>query len=121
MFVAPLVEIVPLEAASTALVVVGFLMMTAVRSIDWTDHEIAIPAFLTIVLMSFTYSISNGIGAGVISLVVLMLAAERRGRSTRCCTASPPCSFSTSCAVHWRAPSSDIDRDTVTMVIIPGC
>jgi len=71
MFVAPLVTIVPFEAASTALVVVGFLMMTAVRSIDWTDYEIAIPAFLAIVLMPFTYSISNGIGAGVIAYVLL--------------------------------------------------
>jgi AGZA family xanthine/uracil permease-like MFS transporter len=74
MFIAPLVEIVPFEAASVALVVVGFLMMTAVRTIDWTDYEIAIPAFLTITLMPFTYSISNGIGAGVISYVVLKLA-----------------------------------------------
>ena len=47
MFLAPLVTVVPFEAASTALVVVGFLMMTAVRQIDWTDYEIAIPAFLT--------------------------------------------------------------------------
>jgi adenine/guanine/hypoxanthine permease len=77
MFLAPLVEIVPFEAASTALVVVGFLMMTAVRTIDWGDYEIAIPAFLTIVLMPFTYSISNGIGAGVISFVVLKLAAGK--------------------------------------------
>jgi adenine/guanine/hypoxanthine permease len=77
MFVAPLVEIVPFEAASTALVVVGFLMMTAVRTIDWGDYEIAIPAFLTIVLMPFTYSISNGIGAGVISYVVLKVAAGK--------------------------------------------
>jgi AGZA family xanthine/uracil permease-like MFS transporter len=74
MFLTPLVVVVPFEAASTALVIVGFLMMTAVRSIDWTDYEIAIPAFLTIVLMPFTYSISNGIGAGVISYVVLKLA-----------------------------------------------
>jgi AGZA family xanthine/uracil permease-like MFS transporter len=57
--------------ASTALVVVGFLMMTAVRTIDWSDFEIAIPAFLAIVLMPFTYSISNGIGAGVIAFVLL--------------------------------------------------
>jgi AGZA family xanthine/uracil permease-like MFS transporter len=71
MFLAPLVTIVPFEAATTALVVVGFLMMTAVRTIDWTDYEIAIPAFLTIVLMPFTYSISNGIGAGMISYVLL--------------------------------------------------
>jgi adenine/guanine/hypoxanthine permease len=80
MFVAPLVEIVPFEAASTALVLVGFLMMTAVRTIDWTDYEIAIPAFLMIVLMPFTYSISNGIGAGLIAYVVIKLA---RGKAAQ--------------------------------------
>jgi len=74
MFVAPLVTVVPFEAASAALVIVGFLMMTAVRTIDWTDYEIAVPAFLTIVLMPFTYSISNGIGAGVIAYVLIKLA-----------------------------------------------
>ena len=92
MFLAPLVVVVPFEAASTALVVVGFLMMTAVRTIDWSDYEIAIPAFLTIVLMPFTYSISNGIGAGVITFVVIKLARARPGRSTRCCTGWPCCS-----------------------------
>ncbi|GHJ50469.1 MFS transporter [Catellatospora sp. TT07R-123] len=74
MFLAPLVTIVPFEAASTALVIVGFLMMTSVRNIDWSDYEIGIPAFLTIVVMPFTYSISNGIGAGVISYVLIKLA-----------------------------------------------
>ena len=74
MFFAPLVAIVPFEAASVALVVVGFLMMTAVRSIDWTDYEIAIPAFLAIVLMPFTYSISTGIGAGFITYALLKAA-----------------------------------------------
>jgi AGZA family xanthine/uracil permease-like MFS transporter len=74
MFLAPLVVVVPFEAASVALVIVGFLMMTAVRTIDWNDYEIAIPAFLTIVLMPFTYSISNGIGAGVITFVLVKLA-----------------------------------------------
>jgi AGZA family xanthine/uracil permease-like MFS transporter len=77
MFLAPLVLIVPFEAASTALVVVGFLMLMSVRQIDWTDYGIAIPAFLAITLMPFTYSISNGIGAGVISYVVLKLAVGR--------------------------------------------
>jgi AGZA family xanthine/uracil permease-like MFS transporter len=77
MFVAPLVTVVPFEAASTALVVVGFLMLTAVRTIDWTDYEIAIPAFLTIVLMPFTYSISNGIGAGVITYVLLKVVSGK--------------------------------------------
>lgn len=77
MFFAPLVVVVPFEAASVALVAVGFFMMTAIRTIDWSDYEIAIPAFLTIVLMPFTYSISNGIGAGVIAYVVLKLFSGR--------------------------------------------
>jgi adenine/guanine/hypoxanthine permease len=77
MFLAPLVTVVPFEAASTALVLVGFLMMMSVRQIDWTDYEIAIPAFLAITLMPFTYSISNGIGAGIISYVVIKLAVGK--------------------------------------------
>jgi AGZA family xanthine/uracil permease-like MFS transporter len=71
---APIVRIIPNEAAVPALVVVGFLMMTQVKNIDWDDMEIAIPAFLTIILMPFTYSISVGIGAGFIAYVVLKLA-----------------------------------------------
>ncbi|MBA3984981.1 MAG: NCS2 family permease, partial [Acidimicrobiia bacterium] len=50
----PLVEVIPNEAATPALVLVGFLMMTQVRNIDWDDLEIAIPAFLTVALMPFT-------------------------------------------------------------------
>jgi adenine/guanine/hypoxanthine permease len=72
--VAPVVEVIPYEAATPVLVVVGFLMMSQVRTIDWNDLEIAIPAFLTIVLMPFTYSITAGIGAGFISYVVLRVA-----------------------------------------------
>jgi AGZA family xanthine/uracil permease-like MFS transporter len=75
----PLSEIVPLEAAAPALVVVGFLMMTAVRDIPWDDVDIALPAFLTIVLMPFTYSITNGIGAGFISYVFIKLSRGRAG------------------------------------------
>ncbi|MDR0432783.1 MAG: NCS2 family permease [Bifidobacteriaceae bacterium] len=74
MFVAPLVSAVPYEAATPALVAVGFLMMTQVAGIDWSDWEISIPAFLTIVLMPFAYSITVGIGAGFISFVVLKIA-----------------------------------------------
>ncbi|MBA3309891.1 MAG: NCS2 family permease [Nocardioidaceae bacterium] len=73
-FLSPVVAIIPNEAAVPALVVVGFLMMTQVKNIDWDDMEIAIPAFLTIVLMPFTYSISVGIGAGFIAYVVVKLA-----------------------------------------------
>jgi AGZA family xanthine/uracil permease-like MFS transporter len=70
----PLVKVIPNEAATPALVLVGFLMMQQVRSIDWNDVEIAIPAFLTIILMPFTYSISVGIGAGFIAYTVIKLA-----------------------------------------------
>ncbi|HEX6249348.1 MAG TPA: NCS2 family permease [Nocardioidaceae bacterium] len=68
---APVVEIIPNEAAVPALVLVGFLMMQQVKNIDWDDVEIAIPAFLTIALMPFTYSISAGIGAGFIVYVLI--------------------------------------------------
>jgi adenine/guanine/hypoxanthine permease len=74
MVLAPLVKIIPSEAAVPALVLVGFLMMQQVKGIDWDDVEIAIPAFLTIVLMPFTYSITVGIGAGFIAYVVIKLA-----------------------------------------------
>jgi AGZA family xanthine/uracil permease-like MFS transporter len=77
MFLAPLVSAVPYEAATPALVAVGFLMMTQVAGIDWTDWEIAIPAFLTIVLMPFAYSITVGIGAGFIAFVVLKVAVGK--------------------------------------------
>jgi AGZA family xanthine/uracil permease-like MFS transporter len=73
-FLSPLVAMVPYEAATPALVVVGFLMMMQVSGIKWSDYEIAIPAFLTIVLMPFAYSITVGIGAGFISYVVIKLA-----------------------------------------------
>ncbi len=74
MFLTPLVQVVPSEAATPALVVVGFLMLMQVRNIDFSDPEIGIPAFFTIVLMPFTYSITNGIGAGFISYVVIKTA-----------------------------------------------
>lgn len=67
----PIVEHIPSEAAVPALVLVGFLMMTQVGEIDWRDEEIAIPAFLTIALMPFTYSITAGIGAGFVTFVLL--------------------------------------------------
>jgi len=70
----PIVQIIPNEAAVAALVLVGFLMMTQVTGIDWTDAEIAIPAFLTIAVMPFTYSITAGIGAGFLAYVVLKIA-----------------------------------------------
>jgi len=77
-FLAPLVAVIPYEAATPALVIVGFLMMTQIKGIDWSDYGIAIPAFLTIILMPFTYNISVGIGAGFVSHVVIRLVQGRR-------------------------------------------
>ena len=77
LFFTPLYSIVPSAAATPALVAVGFLLMTQVKGIPWDDWAIAIPSFLTIVLMPFTYSITNGIGAGMISYVVLRTAQGR--------------------------------------------
>ncbi|EGD54224.1 NCS2 family permease [Gordonia neofelifaecis] len=74
MFFTPLYSVVPMEAVSPVLVVVGALMMGQIRDIDFTRFEVALPAFLTIVVMPFTYSIANGIGVGFISWVVLGVA-----------------------------------------------
>ncbi|MBR6458651.1 MAG: NCS2 family permease [Actinomycetaceae bacterium] len=72
-FLAPLVTLVPSEAAAPALVAVGFLMMQQVTDIDWKDMAIAIPAFLTIILMPFGYSITVGIGVGFIFYALMQL------------------------------------------------
>ena len=76
-FLAPLVAVIPYEAATPALIIVGFLMMTQIKNIDWADYGIAIPAFLTIILMPFTYSISVGIGAGFVSHVLVRVIQGR--------------------------------------------
>ncbi|MBT2387366.1 NCS2 family permease [Streptomyces sp. ISL-11] len=74
----PLATVVPSQAATPALLVVGFLIMAAnVKEIDWSDFTIAIPAFLTIISMPFTYSITNGIGIGVLAFILLRIADKR--------------------------------------------
>ncbi len=76
-FLAQLVAIIPYEAATPALIIVGFLMMTQIKNIDWDDLGIALPAFLTIILMPFTYNISVGIGAGFITHVLIRVFQGR--------------------------------------------
>lgn len=68
---APFVSVIPDAATAPALIIVGVLMMSSVRHIDWEDFGIAMPAFLTIALMPFTYSIANGISIGIITYVLL--------------------------------------------------
>ena len=77
MFLTPLYEIVPIEAASPVLVIVGVMMAAQLTEIRWTKMEIAIPAFLTIVTMPFTYSIANGIGVGFISFALMSTFAGK--------------------------------------------
>lgn len=70
-FFTPLVSIVPTEVAAAALVIVGALMMSQIRFIDFTDFSILLPVFLAVTVMPLTYSIANGIGAGFIAWVVV--------------------------------------------------
>ena len=81
-FLAPIVGMVSSAATCGALVIVGYLMMSDVVNIDWASFESAIPAFITIIAIPFTYSIANGIGLGFISYVVVM-AAQGRAREVR--------------------------------------
>lgn len=77
MFLTPLYEVVPIEAAAPVLVIVGAMMMGQVRDIDFAKFHIALPAFLTIATMPLTYSIANGIGVGFISFTLMTAAAGR--------------------------------------------
>ena len=79
MLFSPLAEVIPAEATSAALVVVGFLMISTVREIDWDDMTEAAPAFLIMVGMPFTYSIADGIGMGFIGYIVLKSVTGRVG------------------------------------------
>ncbi|MFI8928865.1 NCS2 family permease [Streptomyces sp. NPDC053474] len=78
LFLTPLATMVPSQAATPALLAVGFLILSgSIGQIDWSDYTIAIPAFVTMLMMPFTYSITNGIGMGFITFAVLRLAAGR--------------------------------------------
>ncbi|WP_406496318.1 NCS2 family permease [Streptomyces sp. NBC_00846] len=78
LFLTPLATMVPSQAATPALLAVGFLIISgSVRDIDWSDYTLAIPAFLAMLMMPFTYSITNGIGIGFIAFSVLRVVAGR--------------------------------------------
>jgi len=71
MFLTPLTSIVPTEIAAAALVIVGAMMMSQIRYIDFGDFRVLLPVFLTVSVMPLTYSIANGIGAGFVSWVLI--------------------------------------------------
>jgi adenine/guanine/hypoxanthine permease len=77
MFFSPLAGVIPAQATAPALIIVGLFMMVLVRDIQWDDYEEAIPAFMTMLVMPFTWSITNGIGAGFVSYAAIKLLRGR--------------------------------------------
>lgn len=77
MFLSPIAQLIPSCATATALIYVGVLMMSNVRDIDWSDPAVALPAFLTIAMMPFTYNISFGIGFGLVSYVLIKVCTGK--------------------------------------------
>ena len=74
LFFAPLVQAIPTAATAPALILVGALMIGAVVEVDWADASIAIPAYLTLIMIPLTYSIANGLAFGITSHAALKLA-----------------------------------------------
>ncbi len=77
LFLSPLLSLVPPIATAPVLVLVGLFMLAPIARIDWQDYTIGIPAFLAMLLMPFTYSITYGIAFGFISYALLKAAAGR--------------------------------------------
>ncbi|MEV0260128.1 NCS2 family permease [Streptomyces sp. NPDC050617] len=74
LFFTPVTRLVPAQVAAAALVVIGSMMMGAAKHVDWSDRSAAAPVFLTVALMPFTYSITAGVGAGVIAYTAIRAA-----------------------------------------------
>ena len=73
MFLSPVAQLIPGSATAAALIYVGVLMMAGVVNIDWKDPAVAVPSFMTIAIMAFTYNISYGIAFGIISYIFIRL------------------------------------------------
>ncbi|WP_028591908.1 NCS2 family permease [Paenibacillus massiliensis] len=82
LFLAPVAALIPGAATAAALIVVGVLMAQSIKQIDFQDMVIAIPAFLTFVIMPFTYNIANGISFGIVTYVILALVANMASAKT---------------------------------------
>jgi AGZA family xanthine/uracil permease-like MFS transporter len=81
-FFTPLIAVVPAVATAPALIVVGFLMLGQVAAIDWSEVTEALPAFITLATIPFTYNIGRGIGYGFLSYLVINLLAGKRAKLT---------------------------------------
>lgn len=78
----PLLAVVPTTVTAPALIIVGVLMASNLAKIKWSDFPTALPAFLTVVGMPLTYSISDGLALGMIAYPLTMLAAKRYDKVT---------------------------------------
>ena len=83
MFLSPIATIIPGVATAPALMFVGVLMLKNIKDVDFSDITNAVPAFMTLVMMPLTYSISNGIAMGMISYVILKAASIRSASDTK--------------------------------------
>jgi AGZA family xanthine/uracil permease-like MFS transporter len=79
LFISPLAGVIPPEATAPTLIVVGYFMMLSVGQIDWRDPAVGIPSLLTIGMMPFTFSITNGVGAGFIAYTVIKVFQGKAG------------------------------------------
>ena len=77
LFLSPLFIAVPTQATSPVLIIVGVMMASSLKEIDFNDFTNAIPAFLTLAMMPFAYSIADGIIFGIISFTILKLATGK--------------------------------------------
>src|SRR2546429_1124867 len=80
MWLSPLASVIPAPATAPPLVIAGFYMMAVARGLPWDDYDEAIPAFVTMLVMPFTWSITNGIGAGFITYAAVKLLSGQGRR-----------------------------------------
>lgn len=80
LFLAPIMGIVPGAATAPALIVVGVLMMDSFKNIEWSEFDIAVPAFLIVTFMAFTFSITNGIAAGFIGYCIVKIVKKEANK-----------------------------------------
>ena len=77
MFFSPVLGLIPGAATAPVLVIVGVMMASALKEIDWSDISVAIPAFFTVIGMPLFYSITDGIAFGFITFVIVKIASKK--------------------------------------------
>ena len=77
---APLATLIPNAATAPALIIVGLLMVSAIKEIDFEDFTEGLPAFMCIIMMPFTYSIANGVAAGIIFYTILKVITGKASK-----------------------------------------